>query len=256
LIPRQPGELTLPGVEFSFFDPAKKQYVSRSTEPVQISVSEAVAGSTSLPSQTGSATQAVPSLAPNTAAPDLHDIRGLKGPAILSDGQLAGLPFWRIIYYLASIAMIAFLLIVGRDLLGFARNRGAAAKATRDRLRARSFERLQGLGRQALTGLSWQELAGAYEALETAVFDSIDRSYDIGARSLPRSELERILIEEKGLTPVHWDPLKRVLEFSEAVRFAGAASQGMETRARSELENWVKTAQNAAEKLSESAKKS
>ncbi len=45
LIPRVPGELTIPGVEVAYFDPASRQYGSARSEPLEVSVTgDAVVG--------------------------------------------------------------------------------------------------------------------------------------------------------------------------------------------------------------------
>jgi hypothetical protein len=254
LIPRQPGPLTLPGIDFSFFDPVKKAYVTRSTEPIQVNVNESAPGASAPPSVVAGGASSPSASTPQTPGGEQSaEPHGLRTVNADGDGVLGGLPFWRIIYYLASLAIIVFILIVGRDLFRQLRTRGVQLRAVRARDQERSWDRLRALAREAQTGLSWQQLAGAYETLESVLLDSIDRAYAVGARSLPRSELKNVLIEEKGLPEAHWSPIEKVLEFSETVRFAGAASKSMESRARSELESWVTTAQNAAQTLAQAA---
>jgi hypothetical protein len=236
-------------MQFSFFDPAKKEYVTRSTEPIHVNVTEAAA-SAAAPSTPGSIASTLPGAPGGESPPDVRDLRS-SGPA--AEKMLAGLPFWRIIYYLATLAVVLFILIVGRDLFRQIRARGAAARANRARDQGRSWDRLRAAARQAPTGLSWAEVAQAYETIESVLFDAIDRAFGLGARSLPRSELKRVLTEEKGLSEANWSPIEKILEFSETVRFAGAASKSMETRARTELERWVSLAQKGAETLAQAA---
>ena len=48
LIPRQPGTLELPSLEFGFFDPKKGQYVTKATQPIKINVLDPLPGSDGL----------------------------------------------------------------------------------------------------------------------------------------------------------------------------------------------------------------
>ncbi|MDR3608040.1 MAG: BatD family protein [Oligoflexia bacterium] len=250
LIPRTPGEVTLPGSEFSFFDPAKKQYVTRTTEPIKITVTEAAAGGA-----TGAAGNATSPAAPAAAVPSQatptqpQEVRGLKLPSISSE-SFGGLPFWRIIYYLASLAIFVFVLIVGRDVVWQIRSRGAQVRVIRFRNQSKSWDRLRKMAKEATSataGLPWLEVAKAYEILESLVFDTIDQAYQVGARSLPRSELKAILVDERGLDVSLWKSIDELLTFSEAVRFGGSGS--LENQARSELDRWVTTAKDLSERI-------
>ena len=79
----------------------------------------------------------------------------------------------------------------------------------------------------------------AYELLTGAIFDLIDRRYNVGARSLSRVELERILVGERGMSEKVWLRIARILEFGETVRFASSAGAVSESVARQELSKWV-----------------
>jgi hypothetical protein len=98
LIPREKGVLELPGLEFSYFDPKKNEYVTKKTEPFKVNVLEANAGSTYVP-KTSTAN------APATQTPPTgktEEARGLKAPAQdTGEGSgLSGLPMWRWLYCL------------------------------------------------------------------------------------------------------------------------------------------------------------
>jgi hypothetical protein len=246
LIPRTPGDVTLPALEFSFFDPAKKQYVTRNTDPIRIHVLEAAPGSSASrplnPSVAGSSTaESTPSEAPTPS----KTLRDLKAP-ISSDSTLGGLPLWRWMYVLAVAAVGLFGAWVGFDLFRKYRLQGRKSAAARAKAKQKSWESL--LSDAARAGaMPWNEVLQTYERLCENVLDVIDRVYGIGARALPRSEIRRILVDERGLNPTLWEPVGRLLEFNEMIRFAGTASGGLETRARSELSNWVNSAKSAVQ---------
>lgn len=246
LIPRVPGELTLPGLEFSYFDPTKKQYTTRSTDPIRIHVLDAAPGSSAPrplnPSVSGStSTGTVPTEAPDNS----KALRELKAP-ISSETPLGGLPIWRWMYVFAVGAVGLFAAWVGFDLFRKLRTQGRESAAARAKAKLKSWDRLLSDASRAGV-LPWAEVLQAYESLSDNVLDSIENIYKIGARSLPRSEIKRILVDERGLNPSHWEPVGRLLEFNEMIRFAGSASASLETRARSELSNWVNSAKSAVQ---------
>jgi hypothetical protein len=81
------------------------------------------------------------------------------------------------------------------------------------------------------------------------VFDAIDRTYSVGARSRPRSQLKEILVEEKGLSPEVWQKIARLLEYAELVRFASSFGAVSEQSARADLARWVAEGEAVARAL-------
>lgn len=243
LIPRAPGDMTLPGLEFSYFDPAKKQYVTRNTDPIRIHVLEAAPGSVA-PRPLNPAPGGNPAATASSGAKTLRD---LKAP-ISSDTSLGGLPLWRWMYVFAVGAVGLFAAWVGLDWIRKARAQSQEISAARAKAKQKSWDRLSSDASRA-GAMSWKDVLQTYELLSQNVLDTIDQVYGIGAKSLPRSEIRRLLVDERGLNSAHWDPIGRLLEFNEMIRFAGTASAGLETRARSELSNWVNSAKSAVQLL-------
>jgi hypothetical protein len=247
LIPRAPGDVTLPGLEFSYFDPSKKQYVTRNTDPIRIHVLEAAPGSSAPrplnPAGNGSTSTGSPS-AGDTPSP-IGTLRELKAP-VSAETPLGGLPLWRWMYVLAVGAVGVFAAWVGYDLVKKFRTQGRESAAARAKAKQKSWDRLASDASRAGV-MPWSEVLQAYDLLSGNVLDAIDRVYSIGARSLPRSEIRRILVDEKGLSAAHWEPVGRLLEFNEMIRFAGSTSAGLETRARSELSSWVNSAKSTVQ---------
>lgn len=71
LVPTQPGQLTVPGAEFSYFDPAAGEYRILSSEPVAL----AVAPDPNAPAAQPQADQGQPTAAPVAVHPDLRPIK-------------------------------------------------------------------------------------------------------------------------------------------------------------------------------------
>jgi hypothetical protein len=249
LIPRTAGPLVLPPMDFSFFDPAKKQYVTRSTEPVKIDVQPALPGSQapSNPVVNNAAsdnTNAVSSDASKALRPlkfgeSESSISGISG---IKDHRL---PFalWHILYWLAAAALLVFVTLIGIDLTRKAYNRNQEGRQARARAQARSWEKLQALSVDAMHGADWQQVAKGYEILHTMTIEALDRSFGIGARSLPRAEMRRLLVEERGLDPVRWEKVERLLEYTEVLRFAGSAGREFQQQARIDFGQWVREAE-------------
>ena len=87
------------------------------------------------------------------------------------------------------------------------------------------------------------------ELLTGALFDLMDRRYNVGARSLSRAQLERILVGERGMPEDLWRRVARVLEFGEMVRFASSAGAVGESVARQELSKWVEESMEVEREL-------
>lgn len=151
-------------------------------------------------------------------------------------------------YVFAVGAVGLFAAWVGLDWIRKARAQSQEISAARAKAKQKSWDRLSSDASRA-GAMSWKDVLQTYELLSQNVLDTIDQVYGIGAKSLPRSEIRRLLVDERGLNSAHWDPIGRLLEFNEMIRFAGTASAGLETRARSELSNWVNSAKSAVQLL-------
>ncbi len=136
LVPTEGGDLLLPAIEFSYFNPQTESYETKSTEPIIINV-------------TGAAAAAVPTapLAPGTAAPQTtlaapgaSDLRPIKSSTELGSGAV-GMPLTEQSGYWLLWA-VPLLLLVGHfgwkryaqqrlDTADMRRSRGAAGKAQR-----------------------------------------------------------------------------------------------------------------------------
>jgi hypothetical protein len=232
-------------LEFSYFDPVKKQFVTRTTEPIHLNVLEAAPGS-SVPHPMSSGMSPAPVDTPATASPR-HILRDLKAPSV-AESQLGGLPLWRYIYILAFAAVALFIAWAGADMLRKVRAQVREMAGARAKAKLKDWDRLRADAGKASV-MPWSELLQTYDRICGNVLDSIDHVYGIGARSLPRSEIKRLLVDERGLDPSHWEPIGRLLEFNEMIRFAGTASTSMETRARTELPTWVAMARSAVQQI-------
>lgn len=232
LIPRQPGKLTLPPVEFDFFDPGKQQYVRKASEPIEINVGEP------LPGTTLAAPAGVPQQAVSPDAAPRQELAPIRPPAPdPSSGQ--GIDFGRTLLALAWAGLLAFGGWVGFDQAMSWRRRRSRDDQARALRRSKSWQSLRERAKSAAHEAKWPDVTQAYEALSGAVYDALDRVYGLGARSHSRGELREMLVGEQGLSEPLWERINQLLEFAETVRFATSAGAVSESAARSQLAKWV-----------------
>lgn len=257
LIPRVPGDIVLPAMEFSFFDPNKKTYVTRTTDPIKVHVNEAAPGS-AIQGRSNLATGAAlgtPPGSPQTSGADAGalTLRDIKPPSISFERTVDGMPIWRALYILVILGLGGFALWVASDFLKGYLGRHRETSAARARADEKSWKRLRADIREAKS-LPWKDVLGIYDRLCSNVLDAIDQNYNIGARSLPRVEIGRTLVQDKNLDKLKWEPINLLLEYNEMIRFAGAASASMENQARQALADWVTRAESAVIALTAAAK--
>jgi hypothetical protein len=104
LIPREEGEITIPALSFSIFDPAQKRYVMKSTSPIQVKIVPGAAGSNSVMARMDSAGGAAKAGRKENVLPD----------PVLSWNATSSNPFssTRMILWFAFYAMIALVLVL------------------------------------------------------------------------------------------------------------------------------------------------
>jgi len=103
LIPTQAGELTIPAISYSYFDPETAVYTTLTTDPIIINVAEGNGGTAVVGSAPADAPTAVAPAAPAFAS----DIHGLKlAPEKAATTALTGQPgFW--LLWLIPLALVA-----------------------------------------------------------------------------------------------------------------------------------------------------
>ncbi len=237
LIPRKPGELILPSLKFSFFDPDKKVYYTRATEPITIHVLDPLPGSENtviqspaLPKAASQSTDA--SVQSSTLKKD--GVRGWLPPEKPSLDSMA-LPVWRYLYGLSVVAMIYFLGWVCWDQIR--RKARSSSPVLKD------WSRVQSLSPEVIGKAQFQELIQYYETLSDTLLQTIDDLYSTSARSTPRAELQAILRGAPGFSEDLWVRLIRLLDFADLVRFAGSSGAVSEENTRMSLREKISEAQ-------------
>ncbi|HXI71870.1 MAG TPA: BatD family protein [Verrucomicrobiae bacterium] len=161
LIPTQAGKLEIPALAFSYFDPEKKQYVTRTTPPVNVEVApgQSVASSTPPAAATQTTTPAAASaptdLAPNKPAPG-HFTATLR-PWFLNP--------WIVAVALSPsiLALIAYLILRRRQKL--ARNPKRVCLANSRRVLRTQLESMERAAAAGDTGSFFAAACGAFQNL-------------------------------------------------------------------------------------------
>lgn len=248
LIPRTPGQLILPPIEFGFFDSKKKQYYTKTTEKVEIQVLDPAPG-TSL-------------IAPRKSTPHVqsgnikethkNELRGLK-PLNRENKEIHEQPLWRYLYWICLILLGSFGVLIGID--GYKKRKGSQVHSSlRKSLKSKeAWNKIEKMAQSAQNGANWAEINQFYEQLSDAILNAIESSYAIGVKSYSRQQLEEVLVDQKGFPRPEWERLVKLLEYSELVRFASSAGALSESTARSEISKWLIEGRSLLENLEKSS---
>ncbi|CAM6055007.1 unnamed protein product [Sphagnum tenellum] len=260
LIPRVPGPLHLPSLEFQFFDPVKNQYYSKSTEAVEIKVLDPAPGSpliarahtdsqdASLPAAVASSGGGGTQPQKEIQEPRLEELRYLKPPE--SGIQSVSLTTWilRVLYGVSGCLLIWLTALIGKDLIQGGRNRLGLRLKARNLRNAKSWEVLTQAAQSAVSGAPWNEVTHAYEVLSSVILDALDHALGLSSQALSRSELESILMpqeEWKG----DWARVKSLLDFADLARFSSSAGSVSEETFRRDLAKWVQEGRSLVKKI-------
>ncbi len=255
LVPRKPGKFDLPAIEFSYFDPKRREYVSKRTGQVLVEIS----GEASPDSE-----NAKPSFFGKTSD-ESKSTGGASGSSI-ADLQWNGFseksPVRQKLLQLATGLGVLLLLIGGflGGRVGLSRLRlYRQSRLNRaDIQNAKTWHELKQKAQLASTGqLATPELFQAYDQLIAHLYRSLDQAYAIpgGTKSYPRAELKTLLVDDQGFPEPIWAKFSSLVEYSETVRFASKIGAASESEARTELKRWVKEGQGIQEAIERRAKK-
>ncbi len=216
LIPREPGKFTIPGFEFSYFDPDKKLYQREKTSPIILEVGAPKPG-TKLLSQNEKLNQ---SELNSNIKKKKADIRYLKlggmNQALGGDGGVL-----QIGRFAGPIAFILFLVWVISDLIRTKRNRlQRMKKSVSDRLHELKISirtiKDSGAANPKQVDQKLDEMIGITLA-------ALAERYGVRAKTHARRELQKALSQSEHWDAGHWPILEKLIEDIERVRFSGAS---------------------------------
>ena len=226
-IPRKAGAFQIPPIQWSYFDPEKKEYKTISTQKIELSIQEGTQDATN--------NSYLNPLATNTpqSTPKLNEeLRYLKPDASRSFSLPTFLKFGSLLLVLINLALGAVL--YGRKMPGL-------LKRFR---RENPFEALK-RDLSKITSLGKGELI---HDLEVIIFKGIQTMIGENPRGLTRIELENIW-KQKALPVALFQKTDALLDSIDKARFATQAAKSADSSLRSKLisdtENFLDMAGNA-----------
>lgn len=201
LIPTQAGELTIPVISYSYFDPETAVYHTLTTEPIVVNVAE------------GAASPPVVGTAPTTAVPETAV--NLRAPKIAPEKSAAGLltsnpVFW--LLWLVPLALVAAPVINKRRQTYRAQN---SDKTRRQQAAKKASQALQTAQKEG------QEVqAAVFQIFHNYLADKLNRTVS----GLTRRELAQLL-RDQGISEGLLDEAMTFLERCEYGRYAPADAE-------------------------------
>jgi|GEM_PF-508914 len=250
VIPRKEGDHLIPPFEFNFFNPESRQYETQASQPLTVRVLPGTGSEAPSSPQENSSSGVSGS---NRGGAVLAPLKDASFPASIEVSRAFGesesriAPVLRVLFRMLGAVLVVFvgawLYLTFQRLREHARNAGSlrSADLARKKLQdSKAWETLEKQAQKGVQGLAFKEVLEFYERLCGALYDLLDRKYAITSRALSRSDLERELIDGRGLDARLWKKVSEILEYAEAVRFALQAGVVSETEARKKMHDWVR----------------
>jgi hypothetical protein len=221
LIPRSPGEFSLPALEYVFFDPKKKEYVTQRTEPIRLRVQPGdPALAVSSPSGAGAQERSSPSA--GQTAPPQQPMGFLKPEDFPQAAHAVSSGRSRLVGAAEKlIPLLSALVLMGALFPGLRKRwqKGSGRPHPSARLKESDFEALKSEAKK----VSHPEQARALcDRLEAILLDRIEQNWGIAARALPRREIRSALLEQ-GVEEGLWQKTEEVLDLIDSIRFGGSS---------------------------------
>jgi len=232
LIPRKPGDFTLPRIELGFFDPKRGEYVRKATDPIRIHVNEGEPGAeNSAPPRLDPSGESQSPVKDSKKIFDLFSGKSEIGP-IRPKGPWKG-----ILLGLLTVIVLIALLIRFRSMIQSGIS-GIGARARRKGKRDREWSKVRRQAEEA-GRLPFNEILKCFDFLQAQLEEALSERFGITARGLTRDQLKAALVDGGLMKHDLWQRLSELLEFTETVRFASQAGAVSEERARNELRKWI-----------------
>ncbi len=215
LMPLASGELTIPSLSFSFYDPTVSAYRTLSTESIAVTVADS--STTAQPGEAGP-----------------HEVNlvagALKPIRFVSTLSGYGPPFYRSKLFIPLlIAPVALWLVLILSLAIQARLQTDSPRLRMRRAAIRARQRLKRTKKLIVTG----NAADFYAELKLALLDALEARTGLPLHGV-RLDKTRMLMEESGAGAKTADAVVREIENCDFGRFAPANSRGDEMQAASE----------------------
>lgn len=200
VIPRKTGNVVLPEVVFSFFDPNASSYKTLKTDSITLNVLEGNR------SEGGT-------VAPPTPSENFSLKNGLGSDVLRG--------VWKVLISLTLILFLGFLSWVGwSKIRRTAKGRRSVnqIKAQRGAGNLKAKDVWEQYSRKAQTARTVSE---AYSWINEGLLEAIESVYAVPARALTRSELGQELIKKHGLPLKRWEEVAKFMDEADEWSFSG-----------------------------------
>lgn len=208
-IPKRPGQLEIPALEFDYFDPGRKRFVSTTTQPITLNVTrpEGYAASPELP-------YAAPDMTIGSGARDIRYIRDDIGDVTPRGELILFNPVFITINGLPVLLLAGTVVLRRRRRklsadVGYARSRSASKVARKRLARARSLASVES---------TEQFYAEIYQALTSYLADKLN----ISPHGLTIDKMKQHL-ETTSAGPELTDGLESVIRSCDFARYAASS---------------------------------
>lgn len=233
LIPRKAGEHVLPALEAQFYDPERKAYVTKRSEPITIRVSPGDPAQAAKP-PTNLSPRGHELPVPQNPADRRYGLRGGAESVLGGDG-LKKAKKWVSLLLIVGV-FLGFLQFVLPRIQAWKKSRsrdlGKRKKGLMQRQRWKSFATQSG-------SINIQQVLDVYQEIEDELYVILDRSLSIASRGLSREELRDVLVGKKKIPEDLWNEIRELFEYVETVQYAGRAGGVAPSRMRNDLEKRI-----------------
>ncbi|MFC1501187.1 BatD family protein [Elusimicrobiota bacterium] len=207
IVPQTLGKKTIPKIEYIYFDPNKKIYIAKNTEPISINVAQGKAGQTNSFHQLKRFDSNIKVLSKDiNYIKSLNTWKNYKGPIY----KTLWFPFINIaavLLLILSVGYIKWKEKITSD-VSFARKLIASGTAKKYLKKAKKY-------------MSPNKAHDFYTALSKSLLEYIAHKANVSAEGLTQLEIEKILVL-KNVSQDNIDRVKKLLEECDMIRFSPA----------------------------------
>ncbi len=245
LIPRVPGKLKLPPLEFGFFSSVQKKYYPLTTDPVELNILDPLPGSHLVPASK----KAPLSLStPSASTDEMEELKPLKGPfSVSSRSEFKTLE--KVLYFSAASVFLLLGAGISVDTMKRIQQRKRKRRVNGAKNHKKALDQLRSFSQTPSYGASEWDVIQSYEKLTEIIFDALEDALSVSVRSLSREQMKQLFLEAKGLKANRWDQIASILEFADLVRFSSSSGGIADSSAGSQLPRWIEEAESVLQSL-------
>ncbi|MBU6152673.1 MAG: BatD family protein [Bdellovibrionales bacterium] len=241
LVPTAKGDITIPAVEFEFFNPESRSYQRKSSQPISIHVEEGEPG-TNPSNPTALASGPLDSAGTDfSAASETRSYGNVRerDKQLETTNRMLGIPLWRWVSWFGLFVFAGFLSLVFWDQAKKRSRLQLELLKRKESADSRWRELEKELLRVEFTNSNDRAYSPILERAKDELYKTLDEAYGISARALSSRDLAKTLTETFGVSPDVCRSITRFLEFTELIRFSSGAAIQPEGEAERLTREWL-----------------